>query len=89
VAKWHENTDKLLRNLRGKFESDGYAPGFMIPDELGESKQRSRRLERDFLHLHVLHRLTWRDFEALVLQVRKVRDETAPALIDPAPYRGR
>jgi hypothetical protein len=58
----------------------------MIPHELGETKQRLRRIERDFLHLHPLHRLTWRDFK---VQVRKVRDETTPALIDPALYRGR
>ena len=87
VAKWHENTDKLLRNLRAKFQADGYAPSFMIPDELGEAKQRLRTLERNFLHLHPFHRLTWRDFEVLAVEVRDVRDRTAPAPIDPAPYR--
>ena len=33
VAQWHANTDTLLRNLRAKFEADGYAPSFMIPDD--------------------------------------------------------
>jgi len=87
VAKWHENTDKILRNLRAKFESDGYAPSFMIPDELGETKRRLRRLEANLLHLHPFHRLTRRDFETLAVQVREVRDRTAPAPIDPARYR--
>jgi hypothetical protein len=38
VAEWHENTDKLLRNLRAKFKADGYAPSFMIPAELVETQ---------------------------------------------------
>jgi hypothetical protein len=87
VAKWHENTDKLLRNLRAKFQTDGYAPSFMIPNELVETKQRLVRLESKLMHLHPFHRLTWRDFEALTVEVQDVRDRTAPAPIDPAPYR--
>jgi hypothetical protein len=87
VAQWHENTDKLLRNLRAKFEADGYAPSFMIPDELVETKERLRMLERRLLHRHWFHRLSGRGFERLLVQIRSVRDKTVPAPIDPTPYR--
>jgi hypothetical protein len=87
VAQWHENTETLLRNLRAKFEADGYAPSFMIPDDLVETKARLRSLEQRLMHRHWFHRLTKRGFEKLVGQIRAVREQTAPAPIDPTPYR--
>ena len=57
VAQWHENTETLLRNLREKFEADRYAPSFMIPDELVETKARLRSLEQRLMHLHPFFRL--------------------------------
>ena len=87
VAQWHENTEILLRNLRAKFEADGYAPSFMIPDELVETKERLRSLEQRLMHRHWLYRLRGRGFEKLVREIRAVREQTAPALIDPTPYR--
>jgi hypothetical protein len=87
VAQWHENTEKLLTNLRAKFEADGYAPSFMIPDELPETKEHLRSLERRFLHRHWFYRLRRRGFEKLVGEIRAVRQRTAPAPIDPTPYR--
>ena len=87
VAQWHENTEILLRNLRAKFEADGYAPSFMIPDELVETKARLRSLEQRFLHRHWFHRLRKRGFEKLVTEIRAARSRTVPALIDPTPYR--
>ena len=87
VVQWHENTETILRNLREKFEADGYAPSFMIPDELVETKARLRSLEQRLMHRHWLHRLTKRGFEQLLRQIREVRDQTVPALIDSTPYR--
>ena len=87
VAQWHENTETLLRNLRAKYEADGYAPSFMIPDELVGTKARLRSLEQRLMHRHWFHRLTKRGFEKLLGQVREVREQTVPAPIDPTPYR--
>lgn len=87
VAQWHANTDTLVRNLRAKFEADGYAPSFMIPDELTGIKERLRSLEQRLMHRHWFNRLRGRGFEQLVEQIREVREQTVPAPIDPAPYR--
>jgi hypothetical protein len=86
-ARWHENTETLLRNLRAKFEADGYAPSFMIPDELAETKERLRSLERRFLHRHWFYRLRGRGFSKLVGEIRTVEQRTAPESIDPTPSR--
>jgi hypothetical protein len=87
VAQWYEHTDTLLRNLRTKYEADGYAPSFMIPDELVETKERLRSLEQRLMHLHWFYRLRRRGFEQLLREIRAVRAQTAPALIDPRSYR--
>jgi hypothetical protein len=87
VAQWHANTEILMRNLRAKFEADGYAPSYMIPDELTETKERLRSLEQRLLHLHWFHRLRGRGFEKLLGEIRAIREQTVPAPIDPTPYR--
>lgn len=87
LIEWHEATEKLLHNLRTEFKSRGYAPSFMLPNELGETKERFRTLERRLMHLNPFHRLTARGFEALAAEIRAARDRSAPAPIDPAPYR--
>ena len=87
VAQWHENTNKLLQNLRTKYEADGYAPSFMIPDELGETKERLKKLEQRLMHRHWFHRLRSRGFEKLIKEIRAVRKQTVPPPIDPTPYR--
>ena len=87
VARWHHNTDTLLRNLRTKYEADGYAPSFMIPDELVATKARLRKLEQRLMHRHWFYRLRPRGFEKLMRQIRAVRDETVPAPVDLSAYR--
>src|SRR5688500_3036107 len=86
VVEWHQRTDKLLVDLRWYFEAHGYAPSRMLPDELAE-KERLQKLERTLTLFEPGNRMTWPQFEALLVRVRKVRDETVPAPIDPTPYR--
>lgn len=87
VAEWNERTTKLIGDLYMQFESNGYAPSRMLPDELGETKERLQRLERTLTLFEPGNRMTWPEFEALAVRVREVRDRTAPAPIDPGPYR--
>ena len=88
VAQWHENTEKLLHNLRVKYEADGYAPSFMIPDEV-PTKERLRDLERKLLHLHPFFRLRSWDFKKLLKEIRDVREQTVPKPVDLTTYRAR
>jgi hypothetical protein len=59
----------------------------MIPDELVEIKERLRSLEQRLMHRNWFYRLRRRGFEKLVEQIRASREQTAPAPIDPMPYR--
>jgi hypothetical protein len=88
VAQWHENTEKLLHNLRVKYEADGYAPSFMVPDEV-PTKERLRNLERKLLHLHPFFRLRSWGFKKLLKEIREVRERTVPQPVDLTTYRER
>ena len=88
VAQWHLDTEKILHNVRAKYEQDGYAPTFMIPDGV-PTKERLRNLERRLLHLHPFLRLRSWGFRKLLKEIREVRDRTVPQPIDLTPYRER
>jgi hypothetical protein len=87
VAQWHAHTQMILRNLQEKYEADGYAPSFMIPDE-APSKEHLRNLERKLQHLHPFHRLRSWGFKKLLQEIREVRERTVPQPVDLTTYRG-
>ncbi len=87
VLEWHKRTEKLLHDLREHFETHGYAPSRMLPDELGEERHRLQHLERTLTLFEPGNRMTWRQFEALLVRVRQVRNETVPPPVDTGRYR--
>lgn len=87
VAEWHEKTEKILHNLRVKYDADGYAPTYMIPDEVGKTKERLKSIEQRLLHFSPFYRLRKRGFAALLEEIRVARERTAPVPIITTPYR--